>query len=163
MYTSWIHSGSTIVDGVWLYPWSLHPPTPYPIFHLHKIICSLPPHVYHCLKLPCIFYMNCEHIQLSVKLPFSLWVFEKRDDMLYSLCLMLSTLWTFKAWWWKRSASASSHLKVSHFRLLDFYWFSKQTAWSYCLICLQQIKCSSKCWFLFPFSAFFQGLSMQNN
>lgn len=110
-----------------------------------------------------IFYMNCEHIQLSVKLPFSLWVFEKRDDMLYSLCLMLSTLWTFKAWWWKRSASASSHLKVSHFRLLDFYWFSKQTAWSYCLICLQQIKCSSKCWFLFPFSAFFQGLWMQNN
>lgn len=69
--------------------------------------------------------MSYVHIQLSAKLP--LCVLEEEDDMFYTFCLG-STLHGHLSHHNEKECHTRFHLKVSHFRLLDFSRFPKQTA-----------------------------------
>ena len=99
-YPQWIHSRSTKgVDGFGHYPWNLHCPLPQALLYLlHRLYVTLPLWALgpEATEVSVQFYTNCVQVQLSAKLLFFVWVFEKRDDMLSMFSSVLSTPWTFK-------------------------------------------------------------------
>ena len=136
-YPQWIHSRSTKgVDGFGHYPWNLHCPLPQALLYLlHRLYVTLP-----------LQALSPEATEVSVHSTWAVYRYSSlprcfslceclRREMACFLCsLQCSALHGHLSYNDEKSASTSSHLNVSHFRLLDFSWFPKQTAQSNGLI-----------------------------